>query len=121
VPERDCHARHGGLPEAAVAVVLCLLAAALLAYFLGNLNVLWPYAVDIHPETGIVLFGPLTKLHIPTSDLSYIQDSFFWQGQAVILRKPYRLLGQFVIPFYFGGQRKDLMRAIEAAIQSQVG
>lgn len=56
-----------------------------------------------------------------SSDLSHVQDSYLLQGQAVILRKPHRLLGQFVIPWYFGDQRKSLIRAIEAAIQSQDG
>jgi hypothetical protein len=96
---------NGGLPEAAVAVVLCLLAAALLAYFLGNLNVLWPYAVDIHPETEIVLSGPLKKLRMPISDLSYVQDSFFWQGQAVI-EKTLSFAGSVCHSLYFGSSER---------------
>lgn len=85
---------HGSLSAAILAVVAAITAAALLAYFPGNLNVLLPCAVDIHPGTEIILFGPLKKLHIPISDLSCVQDSFVWQGQAVILRKSHRLLGQ---------------------------
>ncbi len=97
-------------------VSFCLV---LLAYFLGNLSVLWPYAVDVDPHAGLVLHGPLRKLSIPISDVGDVEDSLFWQGYVVHLTRPRAALTQFIIPWYFGAQRGSLIRAIRLASLSQ--
>ena len=88
----------------------------LLLYFPGNLNVLWPYAVDVDSGVGLTLYGPLKKIMIPMADIGEVEDSLFWQGYVVHLMKPRAVLTQFVIPWYFGSQREELIRTIQLAV-----
>jgi len=49
------------------------------------------------------------------SDIGEIEESVFWQGKVVHLTKGYRLLTAFIVPWYFGSQRTELIRAIRLA------
>ena len=100
------------LPLLALFVVSAL--SLYLAYFPGNLGVLWPYAVDIRANE-IELSGPFKKVIIPMSDVEGVEDSFFWQGYVFRLRKPHAALTQFVLPWYFGQERNAVADAIRAA------
>jgi hypothetical protein len=91
----------------------------LLAWFPGNLRVFWPYAVEVDSKVGLTLHGPFKKVFIPIADVGWVEDSFFWQGKVVELKKPHAALAAFVIPWYFGSQRKELVRAIESAIEQR--
>ena len=90
---------------------------SLLAYLSGNLSVLWPYAVEVDPRAGITLFGPLKKLRVPVSEIGGIEHSAVLQGYVVNLTKPRAALTCFIIPWYFGSQRVDLMRALDFTSQ----
>jgi hypothetical protein len=89
----------------------------LLAYFPGNLAVLWPYAVEVDFALGLVLSGPLKTVHVPIEDIGEIENNLFWQGYVVHLLKPKAALTQFVIPWYFGSSRKTLVQAIRTAVE----
>ena len=91
----------------------------LLAWFPGNLGVFWPYAVEVDSKVGLTLHGPFKKVFIPIADVGWVEDSFFWQGKVVELKKPHAALAMFVIPWYFGSRRKELVRAIESAIEQR--
>lgn len=91
----------------------------LLAWFPGNLGVFYPYAVEVDTNMGLTLHGPFKKVFIPIAHVGWIEDSFFWQGKAVELKKPHAALAMFVIPWYFGSQRKELICAIGSAIEQR--
>jgi hypothetical protein len=108
---------HGDSPPPWVLFVLATgFTLGLVAYFPGNLSVLWPYAVEVDPAGGIVLTGPLKRIVIPIADIGEIEDSIFWQGYVVHLIKSRAALTEFVIPWYFGPQSQDLIRAIRTAV-----
>ena len=88
----------------------------LLAYFPGNLALFYPYAVEVDPTVGITLVGPLKKITIPISNISYTDHSDWWRGYVVHLKKPRVALFQFVIPWYFGPRRHELIDAIESCL-----
>jgi hypothetical protein len=97
-------------------ILVFLFANALLvylAYFPGNLGVFWPYAVEIGPNDCIRLHGPFKKLSIPISEIGEIENSVFWQGFVVHLAKPHGALTQFVIPWFFGSNRKTIIDTIQ--------
>jgi len=92
----------------------------LLAWFPGNLGVFWPYAVEVDANVGLTLHGPFKKVFIPIAHVGWIEDSPFpWQGHVVELKKPHAALAMFVIPWYFGSQRKELICAIGSAIEQR--
>jgi hypothetical protein len=110
---------HGDAPPTWLLSYVGVFAIAfLLAYFPGNLAVLWPYAVSVDPRAGVQLSGPMKKVLIPISEIGEIEDSFFWQGSMVHLLKPRVALTQFVIPWYFGSERKALIDSIQFAVRS---
>lgn len=88
-----------------------------LAYFPGNLGVFWPYAVEVTFNSGVRLSGVFKRIFIPISEIDVIENSLFWQGYVVHLLKPHGVLTQFVIPWYFGSQREELIRTIRLATQ----
>jgi hypothetical protein len=105
-------------------LVLSLLAvyavATILAYFPGNLSVLWPYAIQVDPLAGVQLWGPLKKIAIPISEIGEIEESLLWQGYVIHLTRRRVALTQFVVPWYFGSQRKDVVRAIRLAKERMI-
>ena|ERR1700733_9165212 len=86
-----------------------------LAYFPGNLGVLWPYTVEIDPSHSVRLHGLFKTILIPISEIGDVEDSLFWQGYVVHLLRPRAALTQFIIPWYFGSQRKPLIEAVRQA------
>lgn len=107
---------HGDAPGVGLSWLLgASYVVALMAYFPGNLSVLWPYAVELDPSYGLTLFGPLKRVTVRLSEIGDIEDSLFWQGSVVHLTKPRAALTQFVIPWYFGSQRTAMIEAIRAA------
>ena len=110
--------REDSAPNAALPLFALLVASGLLvllAYFPGNLGVFWPHAIELYGNSGIKLVAPFKKVFVPISELGEVEDSLFWQGYVVHLRKPHAALTQFLIPRYFGPQRKALVDAILAA------
>lgn len=98
-------------PSETLIEVVCVV-LAILALFPGRLSFLWPYAVRVDPNSGLELFGPIGQLHVPISNILRVEQSSFWQGHVVQLRKPQVALIFFVIPWYFGPQRSELVSAI---------
>jgi hypothetical protein len=96
--------------------MVAIYCAGLLAYFPGNLGLLWPRTVEVEPRVGLRLVGPFKKLDIPIADVGDLENSPIWQGCVVHLTRTRGALSQFVIPWYFGSQRKDLIRAIQSAV-----
>jgi hypothetical protein len=47
----------------------------LLAYFPGNLSLLWPCAVEVDPGNGLRLVGPFKMIYVPISDIGEIEKS----------------------------------------------
>jgi hypothetical protein len=90
------------------------LAVCAAAYFPGNLGVYWPYRVEIETGKSLHLYGLFKKVSVSVSELGDVEDSLFWQGQVVHLLKPHAALSQFVIPWYFGSRRKELIRVIRS-------
>ena len=102
-------------PELNIFILVCAV-ATILAYFPGNLCAMWPYAVVVDPTSAITICGPFKKIMIPISEIGDIEDSSFWQGKVVHLTRPHVALTQFIIPWYFGSRRHDLIKAIESAV-----
>lgn len=87
---------------------------ALMAYFPGNLGVFYPTSIEIR-TLDLALRAPFKEVSIPIGDLGDIERSAFWQGDVVHLTRPRGALTQFIIPWYFGSERKALIDAIRRA------
>jgi hypothetical protein len=81
--------------------------------FPWQFGVYWPYRVELETGKSLSLYGLFKKASIPVSELGDVEDSLFWQGHVVHLLKPHAALSQFVIPWYFGSRRKELVQAIQ--------
>ena len=88
-----------------------------LIYFPGNLAVGWPYKVGFDRSKGLTLFGAYKRVFIPMSEIQSIEPSYFWQG--IRFSKTSGFLGQCVIHFLFGSERRELAQTIKSAIEER--
>lgn len=108
---------RSGEPKTISALFGTIAVGTLILYFPGNLSVLWPYAVRVEPSR-ITLFGPFKRIIVPASEIGEIENSLVWQGDVVHLLKPRAALTQFIIPWYFGSERRALIEAVRHVAQA---
>jgi hypothetical protein len=98
-------------------IVICLTALGMvLAFYPGNLIVMYPMAVEVAPFKQIVLVAPWKRLVIPIEDLRDIHNSLLQQGCVVRLFRRHGLLKSFTIHWFFGSERTALAAAIENTV-----
>lgn len=84
-----------------------------LALFPGKVAALYPYAVELFEGKGLRFYSALGDIYLPIEQVKGVRWSWLYGGWVVTLKRRYGLLGGFLIHFAWGGQGRDLARAIE--------
>jgi hypothetical protein len=84
----------------------------------GHLIAAYPYVVSLEEGKGLELRAPIRRVYIPIEDVRDVRKSYLQPGYVVRLKRRRRLLGSFLIPWYFGDQAEPLANAIREELQS---
>jgi hypothetical protein len=113
------HLANGRSPHMGVGLYYFVVISAilsLLAYFPGNLAVLYPCAVKVDPGIGLTLFGPFKAVFIPIADVLDIEKSSFTPGYVVVLSRTHGLIKRCILHRFFGVEREELAHSIRQII-----
>ncbi|HXW93973.1 MAG TPA: hypothetical protein VEK33_25705 [Terriglobales bacterium] len=86
----------------------------------GNLIAAYPYIVSLEEGKGLELRAPTRTVYIPIEDVRDVKKSYLQPGYVVHLKRRRRLLGSFLIPWYFGDQAEPLANAIREELRRHV-
>ena len=84
--------------------------------FTSGLLLRLPYEVEVQVGAGLRLRAPFKELLIPADNVRDIRFSFFNQGHVVRLRRRQGGIRFFVIHWFWGRTRQELVREIERMI-----
>jgi hypothetical protein len=92
-----------------------------LALFPGKVAALYPYAVELDEGKGLRFYSALGDIYLPIEQVKGVRWSWVYGGWVVALKRRYGLLGGFLIHFAWGGQGRELARAIEQELARKGG
>jgi hypothetical protein len=79
----------------------------------GNLDAVYPYAVEIEEAKGLHFYAPFKEIYVPIEEVKWVKWSWLWTGWVIRLKKRRQLLTGFIIHIAWGRGGRDLARAIE--------